>query len=416
MRGVIWLVLLFATAVVAALTLGHNDGLVSVFFGGWRMDVSLNLTLAALLLAGFAIVSIIRGIDSLISLPERAREWRASRRERAAQGALREALAEFLGARYTRSQKAAQRALAIQSTSPDAPDAPDDPELRTLAQLLAASSAHRLLDRVRRDEQMEGVLQATRGQSTAAADGARLLAAEWAVDDRDAERALALLGELPRGAARRTQALRLKMQAQRQQRLPLEALHTARLLAKHQGFSSAAAQGLLRSLAFEALDTAHDVDQLRRVWQQFDPQDRDDLFVCARGATRAAALGAEETGRQWLRPHWERLSQLSGDERAQVALALGNVSAGIGGDWLPRAEAALGQYPQDPAVALAVGCVFAHRQLWGKAKRPLEQAANASALSGRDRRQAWRWLARLAQEEGDQERAIACEHEAAQID
>ena len=413
MRGVIWLVLLFATAVVAALTLGHNDGLVSVFFGGWRMDVSVNLFLAALLLAGFAIVTVIRGIDSLISLPERAREWRASRREHAAQGALREALAEYLGARYTRSQKAAQRALAIQSSSPDAPD---DPELRTLAQLLAASSSHRLLDRVRRDEQMAGVLQATRGQSTAAADGARLLAAEWAVDDRDAARALALLGELPPGAARRTQALRLKMQAQRQQRLPLEALRTARLLAKHQGFSSAAAQSLLRSLAFEALDTAHDADQLRRVWQQIDPQDRDDLFVCARGATRAAALGAEDTGRQWLRPHWERLSQLSADERAQLALALGNASAGIGGDWLPRVEAALGQYPQDPAVALAVGSVFAQRQLWGKAKRPLEKAADADALTGRDRRQAWRWLARLAREEGDQERAIACERAAAQID
>ena len=43
---------------------------------------------------------------------------------------------------------------------------------------------------------------------------------------------------------------------------------TARLLANHQAFSSAAAQGLLRSLAFEVLDEAHDIEQLRRAWHQ----------------------------------------------------------------------------------------------------------------------------------------------------
>ena len=43
MRGVIWLLLLFAVAVVAATTLGPNDGLVTLYWGGWRTDLSLNL-------------------------------------------------------------------------------------------------------------------------------------------------------------------------------------------------------------------------------------------------------------------------------------------------------------------------------------------------------------------------------------
>ena len=80
-------------------------------------------------------------------------------------------------------------------------------------------------------------------------DGARLLAAEWALDDRDGPRAEALLAELQPGVARRTLALRLKLQAARLERRPMDALHTARLLANHQAFSSTAAQGLLRSLA-----------------------------------------------------------------------------------------------------------------------------------------------------------------------
>src|SRR5690606_31849034 len=99
-------------------------------------------------------------------------------------------------------------------------------------------------------------------------EGARLLAAEWALDDRDASRALSLLADLPPGVARRTHALRLKLQATRLGQQPQEALKTARLLAKHQGFSRVAALGLMRSLAFEALDAARDVEQVHRVWLQ----------------------------------------------------------------------------------------------------------------------------------------------------
>ena len=73
-----------------------------------------------------------------------------------------------------------------------------------------------------------------------AEEGARLLAAEWALDDRDAPRAIELLNALPLGVARRTHALRLKLQAARLGRLPQEALKTARLLIKHQGFSAVA--------------------------------------------------------------------------------------------------------------------------------------------------------------------------------
>ena len=117
MRGVIWLVLLFVVAVVAATTLGSNDGLVTVYWGGWRTDLSLNLFV--LLVVGSCVVIVLAAqtINSLITLPKRAGDWRALRRERAAQAALREALAEFFGARYGRARKAAQRALSIQADS-----------------------------------------------------------------------------------------------------------------------------------------------------------------------------------------------------------------------------------------------------------------------------------------------------------
>lgn len=415
MRGIIWLVLLFIVAVVAATTLGRNDGLVSIYFGGWRTDLSLNLFVIVVVIACFVLMSAAQGLSALLSLPQRAGEWRALRRERAAQAALREALAEYFSARYSRAHKAAARALAIQD---DAPALRKDAEFTVLGHLLAAGSLHRLQDRARRDETLRGLQGVVKkgGVRRGADDGARLMAAEWALDDRDAPRALELIAALPPGVARRTQALRLKLQATRMVRQPLDALHTARLLANHQAFTPTAAQGLLRSLAIEALEGAHDVDQLRRLWELFDPADRRDPPVAARAALRAAALGTPEDARHWLRPFWERLPELAREEREQIALALMDCVSGIGSDWLPRLELALNAFGHEPPVVAAVGAAFAERQLWGKARRLLEQAGAAPGLPGRARRRAWRALARLARDEGDEARVQACEHAAAAID
>ena len=413
MRGVIWLVLLFAVAVVAATTLGSNDGLVTVYWSGWRTDMSLNLAVIMLFAACLVLMSAVKAIDSLISLPKRAGEWRALRHERAAQAALREAQTEYASARYGRASKAAQRALTLQSETPQlAPDA----EFRMVAQLLAAASLHRLQDRGKRDEMLRQALSTGRRGARGSDEAARLLATEWALDDRDAARALQMLEGLPPGAARRTQALRLRLQATRMARQPLDALHTAHLLANHQAFSAAVAQSLLRALAGEALEAAHDIQQLRRLWNQFDAVDRRDAVVAARAAARAVQLGAAEDARLWLRPFWDRLSELAREDRETVALALIDSRGGIGGDWLLRLESAAQSFGHEGAVVAAVGMVFAERKLWGKARKLLEQAAASPTLPSRTRRVAWRQLAALAREESDEVRAVTCERSAALLD
>ena len=414
MRTVIWLVLLFAVAVVAALTLGDNTGLASFYWSGWRLDLSLNFFLLAAIATGFTVLTATQVIGTLLGLPARAREGRGLRLERAAQAALREAQGEYFGGRYSRAHKAAQRAISLRQ---DVGVLADNHEFRMLATLLAAGSLHRLQDRTRRDELLQQALRSGRRAGSAAVDdGARLLAAEWALDDGDGPRAETLLAELQPGVARRTQALRLKLRAARLERRPQDALQTARLLSNHQAFSQTAAQGLLRSLAIEALDAVHDADQLRRAWQRFDLADQRDPFVAARAARRAAAFGVPEEGRAWLRPLWDRLDTLGSDGRAEVALALADAAAGLSLDWLARVETAQRSHPTEPAVQAAVGAVLVDRQLWGKARRPLELAAQDHRLASRARRQAWRSLAQLATEEDDQARALECLTRAAAID
>jgi HemY protein len=127
-------------------------------------------------------------------------------------------------------------------------------------------------------------------------------------------------------------------------------------------------------------------------------------------------LGAGEDARLWLRPFWERLPDLAREDRECVALALIDARVGIAGDWLPRLESAAQAFGHESAVVAAVGMVFAERQLWGKARRLLEQAAASPALPPRTRRAAWRELAALARQEADEARAVQCEQAAAALD
>ncbi|MEO8299295.1 MAG: heme biosynthesis HemY N-terminal domain-containing protein [Burkholderiales bacterium] len=414
MRSVLGLLLIGAVAVLAATTLGANDGLVSIYWRGWRVDLSLNLFLLLAVAGGLLGYLLVRTTTALVGLPQRAREWRRQVRERAAQQALREALALLLAGRYSRSQRAAQRGIDIrQQAGPVERDA----EFAALAHLVAAVSLHRLQDRKRRDEQHAQVLSLLQRLPPPAPllEGASLLAAEWALDDRNARLALQRLEALPTGVARRTHALRLKLQAARLAREPLEALRTARLLAKHQGFTPAAAAGLLRALAVEALDQARDAEQLRRLWAQLDPADRRDPLVCAHVARLACGFGAHGDARAWLKPHWTELPRLSEAERQAVLDAFVSACEGLTVDWLPLIEAALSALPADPQVAYAAGVAMAQRALWGRAARLLEGVTQTADAPATLRRDAWLQLALIAEREDDTERAQRCHREIARL-
>ena len=162
MRSIIWLLLLSVAAVVSATALGSNDGLVTIYWLGWRADLSLNFFLLSLALTFLAVHSLVQGLDRLLALPERAKRWRLANRDRIAQAALREALALYLAGRYTRSHKAAQKAVAIQA---DTPGIELDAEFSALAHLLSAGSLHRLQDRSKRDEHLQRALGDSRGHA-----------------------------------------------------------------------------------------------------------------------------------------------------------------------------------------------------------------------------------------------------------
>ncbi len=425
MRAALWLLALFGIAAATALFAGNNQGTVTVFWPPWRVDLSLNLVLLLLVAVFIFLHLALRALSALFSLPRQARQWRLQQKERALHAAVLDTIAQLLAGRFSRARKAAQAAL-LQERTLAALDAalPHAQQVRVLAHLLAAESAQALQDRSARDAHLQQALNESAERGAPAnletREGVQLRAARWALEDRDAPAALARLEELPQGAQRRTLALRLRLKAARQDRRTLEALETARLLAKHRAFSDAAAQSIVRGLATELLTGAHDPAQLLRAWAELEVAERELPEVAIHAAQRMVLLhGDLALARAWLLPVWERMVEhphgLGDALRVKLVRALEAGLDSVDADWLARIETAQRSNPRDPNLQYLAGMACMKRQLWGKAQQLLTQAA-LGLQDAELHRRAWRGLARLAEARDDANQASAAWKQAAQVE
>jgi len=411
MRAALWLVGLFAVAVALALFAGNDPGTVTLFWPPYRVDVSLNLFLLALALV-FALLHLaLRTLSAFFGLPRLARRWRLQQRERSIQTALLDSFAHLIGGRYIRARKSAELAVELeQAVARSGEKLAYAERLRTLSHLLAAEGAHSLQDRVVREKHFRLALdhaQAREAQDMR--DGVQLRAARWALDDRDASKAMEWLDLMPQGASRRTVALRLRFKAARMAGRPLAALEMARLLTKHRAFTEVAGRSIARGLALEHLKSAHDPVQLQRAWEELEYAERELPDVAMQGAERLLELGGDAaTARQWLLPVWNTLQEqpdaisLVQKVRLVRALELGFAAEGQapGAEWLSRIEAAQMANPRDAALQYLAGVVCMRLSLWGKAQQMLKQSL-ALLPDASLKRDAWHALAVLAEQRQD---------------
>lgn len=411
MRAALWLLALFGVAVATALFAGNNQGTITLYWPPYRVDLSLNMVLL-LLVGGFVTVyAALRALAALLELPHQARRWRVQQKERAMHAALLDALTHMLGGRFIRSRKAAVAALSQEHALEASGEAvPHGKQLRALAHMIAAEASHALQDRATRESHLQDALQEAPLRGTVSEqemrEGAQMRAARWSLDDRDANAALERLAALPQGAARRTLALRIKLKATRLAHQTQEALDTARLLGKHRAFSPAAAQSIVRGLAIELINSAHDTAQLQQTWMSLEASERSMPELAIHAAQRLATLGGDATQvRAWLLPVWERMvnqpDALADHHALKLMRALEAGLDALDAPWLARIESAHQANPRDARLQYLAGMACLKRQLWGKAQQLLTQAAQQLHDSSL-RTSAWRHLAELAEKRGDE--------------
>lgn len=426
MRSVFWLLGLAALAVALALLVGHNEATLTLFWPPYRFDVSFNFVVFCLI-AGFVLLhAALRAFSLLRDLPAQAQRWRSQQVERTVVGAVMDALSHQLAGRFVRAQSAAQQALDQLRGVPSG-HWPRRNQLQLLAHLLLAESAQSLQNRERRDENLQAALSPKLAKSAPEAhEGALLRAVRWAVEDRDADGARARLAELPQGAGRRIQALRLRLRIARLGGATAEALETARLLAKHRAFSPEASRSIVRGLALDALREAHDLAQLESVWNGLDADERAMPELALAAARRANQLTGPATGAQdmqavnarvraWLEPLWPAFGSLDVSQQRHLVLAMEPGLAELDAAGLARLEHLQRQWPQNGFLQYLAGQACMQRQLWGKAAQLLGMASHNLSDPALLRR-TWRALAQLAEERDDGAAAQAAWKRAALLD
>lgn len=423
MRSVFWFLGLAGVAVALALLVGQNQASVTLFWSPWRVDLSFNLVLFALIGGFFVLHLALKAVSALRAMPERARQWRLQQQERAIVGAVADAMVHQLAGRFVRAQASASDAVTHLRDMP-ADRLPRHAQWHVLAHLLLAESAQALRNRDLRDAHLlQAIASPVAREMPQAREGALLRATRWAIEDRDAEAASRWLGELPQGAQRRIQALRLRLRVARLKRENQSALETARLLAKHRAFTPEAAAVVLRGLVLDSLGDVHDVAQLQSLWESLDAQEKAMPEVALAAAARLRQMANDESAdpatraarmRQWLLPVWNAYEQLSVPAQLKLVRELEHGLAVPDTEWLGRIEQMQRRHPNDALLQYLAGQACMERQLWGKAAQLLGQACHA--LEDRELlRRCWCSLARLAEERGDDGAAQTAWKRAAQI-
>jgi HemY protein len=244
----------------------------------------------------------------------------------------------------------------------------------------------------RRDRWL-ALAEADRGTLAAAL----MTAAELALDQEDALRAIASVERLHSRGMRHIQALRVALRAYEQAADWPRVLQTLRLLEKRDVLHPAAIRGL-RARACRALIAARagDLEGLRALWGQWRAVERDLPEVVDAAAAAFAQAGDPGFARRLVE------SALAQGYTPRLVHAYAALDAVPAVERLQQAERWRAEQGDDPDLTLALGRICMAASLWGKAADYLGRS-----LSAREDRAAHLALAELAERLGKPDEAAS---------
>jgi HemY protein len=394
MRWLASALLLALLAAAIALILQIDAGNVAFLLPPYRIDVSLNLFIVALVLLLAGVYWVARAIQKMADFPEQVRLYRARREEVGGQQALIEAVKSLLEGRFARAEKSARAARSSSATA-------------GVAALIGARAAHRMQEYGRRDEWLD------QAESDLDVQTARLVSsAEMWTEQRENDAALQAIDRLQGSGARHIHAMRIALNANLQSGRWDVALKAIRVLEKRKALHPVLARKLKVGIYREMLMVhRQDAASLEEVWRTVPEADRRVpeialeaarlLNFAGRGQLAAEAIEAalQPDASEW-EPGAERLL----DEYARAQSFPSRDQLERTENWLKQVAAG----PLRAALLRAAGLICLREQLWGKSRMYL-----AESLAEERSPSTFLALARLADAVGDEREAAQYYREAA---
>lgn len=353
MKGLFWLIALFALAVAVALGAKLNDGYVLLVLPPWRAEISLNLLILALLALFAVCYALLRGLALTLGLPKRVSEYRARRQREQAGLVFQDAVRLLFEGRFGQALKKAGEAHAA-GTAPG------------LSALIAARAAQRM----REPEKQQGWMERATLDDPRTEAATLMLEAEMMNEARRFDEALLALERLQAKQGRHIAALRLELRARQGAGDWDGVLKLARQLDKRAALPAEVVrevrtQAHLGNIAKRAADQGLLTAYLRTL-----PAEERGRRVVLAAARALVALGAESEAQKLIEAV---LDSASNDEWQPDLVAIyGRLTGGEQTARIAKAEAWLRKHPEDARLLKALGRMCLRQRLWGKAQSYLE--------------------------------------------
>lgn len=360
MKGALWLLALFLIAVAVTLAARYNNGYVLVVAQPYRIELSLNLLAALLLVIFFIAYFVVRLAVVTFRLPAEVSGFRLRRRREKARMLMLDGLRAFFEGRYAKAEKASAAVLELK----------ESPSVSALNAMVAARSAHELRKYSRRDELI------AMAKTSAPKEITLLLMteAELLLDEHRPEEALKILHSLPHaGAGTHTAALRLELRAQQRSKNWDAVLDLLGQLDQRNAVDKTVMRQLRLQARMESLKSRMlNPQALKEYWQNISSVDKKDSKLAAAAARAYAAMGdcvtAHQIIEESLNTQWD--SELAG----LYAKCPGSDAI----SQIEHAEAWLESHPNDACLLLALGKLCVNCELWGKAQNYLEASLSVA--------------------------------------
>lgn len=364
MRGLIWLIVLFAIAVGVVMAAQAYSGHVYIVIDQTQTlaTMSLHFFVAAVVVAVAIVYLLFRLLDGILAVPGRLGRFGRRRREHQAAEALNQAGLAFFEGKFQQAEKQAAKVL----------DNAQAGDRRILALMLAAHSADQAGDAVKRAQYLQQLSNLPHKNQLAR----HLLLAESALNRHDYPAAQASLNDAAAINPKLTRLVRLQLRQAFEQNQALEVLDKVGKLEKAAALNPSEAQQYREWAYRELIAAAPDYAAFKACLNRI-PQEVQEGEFCETIAAKLVALAQYPRAIKWVKQHYPRsrdgrlLPHMMEaarylDEREQQKI-------------MDTAESWRDAENPNAELLLNLGQMAYTQKLWGKAQSYLDAAVAAGA-------------------------------------
>ena len=361
MRGLIWIIILFAVAVGLAIAAGTYNGNVYIVAEQTMLRINLHAFIVGLIVTVVVLYLLVRLIAGILNVPGRLRRFGTARKGRQASSALNNAGLAFFEGKFQKAEQEAAKVLANKEAGDN----------RALALMLGAHSADQMDDTALRDRYLKDIETLPAKQQLSR----HLLLADSALTRRDYASAESHLAAAAQINPSLTRLVRLQLRYAFDKGNAMDVLSTSEKLVKAGAISDYESDQYHGWACRRLLALASDAGSLKTCLKRI-PEHLKSGDLCVTIAEKYQRLGLYPQAVKWVSEYYPKTRQAELLEPFVESVRF--LSDKEQRKAIDTADGWLKDHPDNAVLLMYLGQLAYDKQLWGKAQSYLEASIAVS--------------------------------------